>query len=345
MMGSKFLELFPAKEVSDHDFTGMVCAIDGTVWLHQFLKVTSVHHDPASNRLVLIDKTCQLINHLRGFLYRTLNLLQKQIWPVFVFDGASETKERNQLSKAELHNKYLQARSIHAAAVKDGAIPLAKAIGQRMDFAYPIANMESRLILQYLGMPVIVAPGEGEAQCAWLQRKGIVDFIVTKDADALLYGAEWVVKNLAVKQRIVEQYNLKDVLHSLGITRERLVDLAILVGTDYHPGVPGFGARTALKFVKAYGCIEDIITNSNSRDWSSIGVYSSKHPFSTVVDELRGKFLKPVVDDHVVSVEWLEPDVPGIRQFLLETHSLSPDLVRKAIIEIRKAESRRTLYG
>nr|MDO8112094.1 hypothetical protein [Candidatus Sigynarchaeota archaeon] len=273
-MGSKFLELVQAADVSDKDFAGEVCAIDGTAWLHQFLKVTLANHNTSGNRLVLIDKTCQLINHLRGFLYRTLYLLQKQIWPVYVFDGAGETKERNQLSKAELHDKYLRARSMHTAAMKDGAIPLAKAIGQRMDFAYPIADMESRLLLQHLGMPVIAAPGEGEAQCAWLQRRGIVDFIVTKDADALLYGAGRIVKNLAVKQRIAEQYTLKDVLRSLGITQEQLVDLAILVGTDYNPGVQGFGAKTALKLVKIHGRIEDIIINGGSRDWSSIGVNS-----------------------------------------------------------------------
>jgi len=215
---------------------------------------------------------------------------------------------------------------------------LAKAIGQRMDFAYPVAEKESKMLLEFLGMPVITAPGEGEAQCAWLERQGLVDAVVTKDADALLYGAGTVIENLAVKQRMTFQYLLKPILASLGITREQLVDLAILVGTDYNPGLPGIGPRTALKLVRAHGLIEDIITSNPGKDWSSIGVDNVKHPFSPMIETLRARFLKPVVNESPKDIEWHAPDVIGLNQFLLDRHSLSPDLVGKVIMEMKKAE-------
>src|SRR5271157_915922 len=337
-MGSTFHEIIQAIEIHERELAEQAVAIDGTAWLHQFLKVTIANSKQASCRLVLIDKTCQLINHLRGFMYRTHYLLKKRIWPVFIFDGAETRKTRNALSKNQLHDKYRTASKMHAAAVASGAIPLAKAIGQRMDFAYPVAEKESKMLLEFLGMPVITAPREGEAQCAWLERQGLVDAVVTKDADALLYGAGTVIENLAVKQRMTYQYRLKPILTTLGITREQLVDLAIMIGTDYNGGVPGIGPRIALRLVRTHGRIEDIIVANPDKDWLTLGVESAKHPFSPEIEELRARFLQPVVDERPKDIEWHAPDVIGLNQFLLERHSLSPDLVGKVVMNMKKAE-------
>ncbi|NMC05884.1 MAG: hypothetical protein GYA24_11765 [Candidatus Lokiarchaeota archaeon] len=336
-MGSKFHELLQPTGIRDRDLAGMAVAVDGTAWLHQFLKVTLANPADPGNRLVLVDKTCRLINHLRGFLYRTLHLVQHGIWPIYVFDGACDAKQRNALTREQLRERHLAARKLHAAAIKDGAIPLAKAIAQRMDFAYPIAEQESKALLQLLGMPVVDAPGEGEAQCAWLARRGMVDAVVTRDADALLYGAPVVVNNLAVKQKVAEQLVLRDELARLGITRAQLVDLAILAGTDYHAGVPGIGARTALKLLQARGRIEDVIAAHPGKDWSALGVASPRQPFSAFIDEARARFLQPVVNEAVTNVEWRTPDAGAVRRFLLEHHSFSPDLVEKALAGLAKA--------
>jgi len=340
ILGSTFHEIIQAVEIHEGELAGQAVAIDGTSWLHQFLKVTMTNAKGTKGRLVIIDKTCQLINHLRGFMYRTHYLLTKRIWPVFVFDGAETRKTRNAVSKAQLHDKYRAASKMHSQAVQSGAIPLAKAIGQRMDFAYPVAEKESKMLLEFLGMPVITAPGEGEAQCAWLERQGLVDAVVTKDADALLYGAATVIENLAVKQRMTFQYRLKPILALLGITREQLVDLAILVGTDFNPGVPSIGPRTALKLVRSLGRIEDIITKYPDKDWSSLDVDSARHPFSPMIETLRERFLQPVVDERPDAIEWHAPDITGLNQFLLNQHSLSPDLVGKVIMTIQQAERR-----
>src|SRR5271157_6258655 len=124
-MGSTFHEIIQAIEIHERKLAEQAVAIDGTAWLHQFLKVTIANSKQASCRLVLIDKTCQLINHLRGFMYRTHYLLKKRIWPVFVFDGAETRKTRNAVSKAQLHDKYRAASKMHSQAVQSGAIPLA----------------------------------------------------------------------------------------------------------------------------------------------------------------------------------------------------------------------------
>jgi len=336
-MGSRFHEILHPAAIRDRDLAGQAVAIDGTAWLHQFLKVTLANPNDPGSRLVLVDKTCRLINHLRGFLYRTLHLVQHGIWPVYVFDGACDAKARNALAREQLHEKHLAARKMHDEAMRAGAIPLARAVATRMDFAYPIAERESKALLRHLGMPVVEAPGEGEAQCAWLARRGVVDAVVTRDADALLYGAPVVVNNLAVKQKVAERVVLKDELARLGITRAQLVDLAILVGTDYHPGVPGIGPRTALKLLVARGRIEDVIASLPGRDWSCLGVASPKQPFSAFIDEARARFLEPAMDERATSVEWRTADAGAVRRFLLEQHSFSPGLVEKALAGLRDA--------
>ena len=75
-----------------------------------------------SNNYTIVFKTLEE-THLRGFLYRTLHLLQHDIWPVYVFDGACDAKERNQLSREELDDKHLAARKMHAEAIQDGPRP------------------------------------------------------------------------------------------------------------------------------------------------------------------------------------------------------------------------------
>ncbi|MEX2681539.1 MAG: hypothetical protein Q6373_008060 [Candidatus Sigynarchaeota archaeon] len=341
-MGSKFHELLQPIEIRDTSLAGQAVAVDGTAWLHQFLKVTLANPaNPAGpgSRLALVDKTCRLINHLRGFLYRALHLVQHGIWPVYVFDGACDAKGRNARTREQLHEQHVAARKLHEAAMQAGALPLARAIATRMDFAYPIAEQESKALLRHLGMPVVEAPGEGEAQCAWLARRGIVDAVVTRDADALLYGAPVVVNNLAAKQKVAGRLVLKDELARLGITRAQLVDLAILAGTDYHPGVPGIGPRTALRLLRARGRIEDVVAASPGRDWSSLGVASARQPFSPFIDAARARFLEPDVDESVAAVEWRTPDAGAARRFLLEHHSFSPGLVEKALASMMQAMS------
>jgi flap endonuclease-1 len=132
---------------------------------------------------------------------------------------------------------------------------------------------------------------------------------------------------------------LKDVLRALHLAREQLVDLALLVGTDYHPGVPGIGPRTALKLLQAHGRIEDVIAATPGRDWSALGITSHNQPFSAFIDASRARFLQPDVTTRVKDVEWQTADAGVVRQFLLERHSFSPDLVEKALASMGKVKA------
>jgi DNA excision repair protein ERCC-5 len=106
---------------------------------------------------------------------------------------------------------------------------------------------ETKQLLQLFGLPYVTAPMEAEAQCAALEQLGLVDGVITDDADVFLFGGQNVYKNIFEKQRFVESYRMADVERELGCDREALVRLALLLGSDYTLGVRGIGVVNALE--------------------------------------------------------------------------------------------------
>ena len=80
-----------------------------------------------------------------------------------------------------------------------------------------------------------------------------------------LYGSPVMVRNLTShgtrrfgRVMRAERISLPDTLSEHGITREQLVDLGIMVGTDFHPGIKGIGPKTGLKLMKKHGTMEAV---------------------------------------------------------------------------------------
>ena len=330
-MGSKFHSILPVSKLNESDLKGKVVAVDATAWIHQFLKVTMHGKRMESKRLVIMDSTCQVINHLRGFLYRTLHLVKSDIWPVFVFDGAGSIKLRNKIPRNRLHDAHLIIKRAHDAAIEFGMNKLAQELGRNSSFVYPIAELEVKMLLEFLGMPVIMAPGEAEAQCSWLENEHLVDGIVTKDADGLLYGSEIIYRQLAVRQGVVERYVLSEISSHLGLEPNQLIDLAILVGTDYNEGVPRIGPKTALKLLKTHHTIEEIAFRNPTYKWDVLGVHKpEKASWSEKIDKLRNIFLNPPLNEQVEDIQWLSPNTTAVEHFLCEFHSMGKQPVAKA---------------
>jgi flap endonuclease-1 len=166
---------------------------------------------------------------------------------------------------------------------------------------------------------------------------GSADYVGSQDYDALLFGAPRVVRNITItgKRKIPrknimidvkpEVLELNEVLSALDITREQLIDLAILVGTDYNPGIYKVGPKTALKLVRKH-----------------------PHDMQAIFDELgqtvenyegiKQFFLHPDVSDKY-DIRWGQPQPEKIKKFLSEEHSFSPDRVDKVLERLTKAMS------
>ena len=189
---------------------------------------------------------------------------------------------------------------------------------------------ESKKLLDLMGIPWIQAPSEGEATAAHLNIKGAVDYTASQDYDSLLFGAPRLVRNVTIsgKRRlpnrnvrvdvIPETILLDEVLTSNGITREQLIDIGILLGTDFKPdGFQGIGPATALKFIRKYTRIEDISELKGNKDFDP--------------NEIREIFLHPQVSTKEVDMESKNTERDSLEKFLVEEHNFSKDRIETAL--------------
>jgi flap endonuclease-1 len=333
-MGVDLGDLFERKEIELSELKGKVIAIDAYNTLYQFLSIIRQRDGTP-----LIDSHGEITSHLSGFLYRTTNLVEEGIKPIFVFDG----------TPPEFKNAILEERkSVRAKAMLKWEEE--KAGGGEEAFKYAQAsshirgNMieDAKKLLSLMGFPVIQAPSEGEAQAAFIAMNGDAYAVGSQDYDALLFGAPVVVRNLAatgkrklpgkgiyvdVKCEVIE---LESGLRKFEITREQLVDIALLVGTDYNPGIKGIGPKKALKLIKKHGSIEGAL--------GEIGA-DIKH-----LAEIRKLFLVPdVTPDY--EIKWKKPGPSAIIEFLCKEHDFSEARVSKAVERLIEAseEGQQTL--
>ncbi|CAL4921377.1 unnamed protein product [Urochloa decumbens] len=111
---------------------------------------------------------------------------------------------------------------------------------------------ECQELLQMFGLPYIIAPMEAEAQCAYMEMSNLVDGVVTDDSDVFLFGSRNVYKNIFDDRKYVETYFMKDIESELGLTRQQLIRMALLLGSDYTEGVSGIGIVNAIEVVHAF---------------------------------------------------------------------------------------------
>ena len=230
-----------------------IAAVDANNALYQFL---SIIRQPDGTPLM--DKHGRVTSHLSGILFRVSNFMQKGIKPVFVFDGKpavlkQETVDGRRKIRAEAGEKWKEAieRGDEAEAYKQARS------SSRVDTTIIETSKE---LLRLMGLPTIQAPGEGEAQASYMAAKGDARYVISQDYDTLLFGAPTLVRNLTVsgKRKIrgrqitvnPERIVLADTLAGLHLTREQLIEIGILVGTDFNPGIEGVGAKTGLKIVQ-----------------------------------------------------------------------------------------------
>ena len=238
-----------------------IAAVDAHNALYQFL---SIIRQPDGTPLM--DRDGRVTSHLSGILFRNVNFLERGIRPVYVFDGPppefkTRTIEERRIARAEAGVRWEKAL---AAGDIGEAYKQARSSSRIDQFVID----SSKKLLALMGIPYIEAPSEGEAQATHLVVNGDAAYVVSQDYDNLLFGAPVLVRNLTVsgKRKVhgrsitlnPERVLLPEVLKGLGITREELIQIAILVGTDFNTGIKGVGAKTALKMVRE-GSFEKII--------------------------------------------------------------------------------------
>ena len=328
-LGLNLRDLISKTQVSLEDLAGRTVAIDAYNTLYQFLAIIR-----QPNGTPLQDSTGKVTSHLSGLLYRTSNLVELGIKPIYVFDGVppalkSITIERRVEVKRE-------AQALYEKAIKDGKPEKARVYAQATSHLKDYMEQDSKKLLDLMGLPWIQAPSEGEAQAAYLTKKGDADYCGSQDYDSLLFGARRLVRNMTISGRrrlpsknvfievVPEVIMLEEALKSLGITLEQLIDVGILIGTDFNPdGIEGLGPKTALKLIKQHGTLEQSLP------------YIKKAEFPAEPARIREIFLKPPVTDDY-RIEFRKSNVEGIVEFMVEEKEFSEDRVRKTIEKMQK---------
>ncbi len=316
-MGVDLGDLLHRKKIEIKDLSGRWVAIDAFNTLYQFLSIIR-----QKDGTPLMDSQGRVTSHLSGLLYRTANLIEAGVKVAFIFDGEPPS------FKAETLAQRSEAREKAAAAWEE-----AKAAGQDgFKYAQAASRINSeiledgrRLILA-MGLPVIQAPSEGEAQAASMCARGDVELVGSQDYDSLLFGAPLVVRNLAItgkrklpKKNIYvdvepEIINLEEGLARLGVSRKQLVEIGIMCGTDYNSGLTRVGPKTALKLIREKGDLESILAEQEEKIESFA--------------QIREFFLHPhVTDDYEVRMK--KPRVDEIVSFLVEERDFDRERVEK----------------
>jgi flap endonuclease-1 len=328
-LGVNLRDLVPKTVVRLEDLSGKSIAIDAYNALYQFLAII---RQPDGTPLK--DSTGRITSHLSGLLYRTSNLVEIGIKPIYVFDGAPpalkevEIKRRMKV-KEEALIKYEQA-------LKAGRIEEARTYAQATSRLKDYMADDSKRLLDLMGIPWIQAPSEGEAQAAHLTKRRDADYCASQDYDSLLFGAPKLVRNVTISGRrklpskniyievVPEVVELESVLKECGITYEQLIDVGILIGTDFNPdGVKGLGPKTALKLIKDHGNLENALPHLKNAE------------FPAEPQRIREIFLHPKVTDNY-KIKWTEPDVEGVVDFICRERDFSEDRVRKALEKMQK---------
>lgn len=337
-MGVDLGELVESEEIDFADLNDKEIAIDAMNTLYQFLSIIRQRDGTP-----LKDSSGNITSHLSGLFYRNINLLEENIRPVFVFDGAMPDLKEKESSRRR--KKREEAREEWKKLQEEGKVSEAYSKATQSSKINSEMIEEAKDLLDAMGLPYIEAPSEGEAQAAYMSTydySGDIYAVGSQDWDCLLFGADTMVKNLTTrktrktsgggrKEISTERIRLQNVLDQLEVSHEKLVWMGILMGTDFNPdGVHGIGPKTALKLVKEYDDFEELL-NDEKVEWES-----ENDPYNIL------EFLmNPPVED--IEYEFEDPDPDKIREVLVDRHDFSEDRVNSGIKKLEKAlESRQS---
>ena len=319
-MGVKFKDIVSPEEISLKDLEGRTVAIDAYNTIYQFL--SGIRQRDGSP---LMDQNGNVTSHLSGILYRTSAIVDKGIKPIYVFDGDSnehkaKTIEERRAIKEEALEKWEEAKAA-------GNIEEARKFAIRTSRMSPYILESSKKLLEYMGIPYVQAIGEGEAQGAYMVEQGDVWAVASQDYDCLLFGAPRIVRNLTLSGGLsnLEYLELEKVLNEIDVTREQLIDVALMVGTDFNEGIHGIGAKTGLKLIRN-NSLEDILVQKGITE------------VDVEPDELRDIFLKHDVNTDY-DIKFKNANKDKLVEFMCEEHGFSESRVLNVTDKLKKLSS------
>ncbi|XP_019733358.1 probable flap endonuclease 1 homolog isoform X2 [Hippocampus comes] len=271
------------------DYTGKIIALDTSIVMNQF------------------RTAAPSLNPLTGLFFRTLTFLEHEIKPVFVFDG------RPPGEKLAILQKRAEAAGWRSPNHLGTASP------QTKDCVH---------LLKLLGVPVVQAPGDAEAFCAWLVRQGAAESVASEDMDTLPFGAHVLIRQLNAKRDSdIVEYSLPKLLEKLQLTHKEFVDLCILLGCDYCDKIAGLGPKRALRLIQKYRTIENVVLHINRK--------THPVPDNWKYEDARKLFVE-TPHAEVPELMWTEPDEEALVGFFCKCTHVKEERVRRRMERFRQ---------
>lgn len=332
-MGVNIFDLVPKRIIELEALKNKTIAIDAHLVMYQFLSTIR-----QADGTPLKDSHGNITSHLQGLFSRNLNLMQKQIKLCYVFDGKPPELKLKEIERRRSIKHQAEIKYKEAAKKRD--IEEMKKYAQRTSRLTEDMIEEAKELLDALGIPIIQAPSEGEAQASYVVKKGDAYAVGTQDADALMFGAAKIVKNLTISERkkmpgklsymkiLPELITLSDTLEANKLTQDQLIALCILVGTDYNPGgIKGIGPQKALKLVHEHK--NDFEKLFSSAKWGDYFDFSWGDVF-TIIKEM------PVTDKYDLKFKKLDEN--KVTKLLCDGHDFSLQRISDSLKKLNTEE-------
>ena len=337
-MGVQITDLLIRHIIKIEDLAGKKLAVDAFNTIYQFL--TTIRQRDGTP---LMDSKGRVTSHLTGLFSRTTKLMGYDIKLCFVFDG--KPPELKEMESKRRRERKEEAGIKHKAAIEKKDIEEMKKYAARTAYLTDEMIEESKELIDALGLPIVQAPSEGEAQAALMVKKGDVWAVVSQDTDSLLFGADILVRNLSISGRRKktsklayetvqpELVKLKENLDTLGINQEQLIALAILVGTDYNPGgVKGIGPKKGLQLVKEYETDFDKMFKKVGWDFP----FKWTEPFNVIKK-------MPTIKDY--KLKWKDLDRDKVIEILCKRHDFDKQRILKKLNDLEKEKKKKQQKG
>jgi len=329
-MGVAFKDIIPGKEITIEHLNGKILVVDSFNLLYQFL--SSIR---ARDGSLLMDSKGNVTSHLVGLFSRVTNFMSAGIKLVFVFDGKAPDLKQKEREKRK--SMKIEAQKEYEKAKEEENVDLMKKYASRTSILNEQMIEDAKKLISYLGLPVVQAPSEGEAQAAHIVKKENFFGVVSQDYDSLLYATPNLIRNLSIagKRKIADKLsyitvnpeiiNITDVLNEIGLDQDQLIVMAILIGTDYNNGgIKGIGPKNALKLVKEYKRNFDKLFEDVK--WKDFFDFDWKDVFNLFKN-------MPVTDNY--KIQWNNISKEKLKEFLLE-HDFSEERINSTLEKLEK---------
>lgn len=328
-MGLDLKPLLVPTHVKLHDLSSKIIAVDAFNTIYQFLATI---RGPTGE--LLTNFKGEVTSHLSGLFYRNVNLLADNVRLAFVFDGKpSYLKFREIERRQQVKDIAIEKFEV---ALREKRFDDARKFGQATSILTDKMIDESKILLSYLGIPTIQALSEGEATAAYLTNTDQAYTCASQDYDSILFGAKRLIRNLTISGKrkvpnkkayidiVPEMFSFQDILSQTKLTRAQLIDVGILIGTDFNPGgIRGIGPKTALKLIQKYSRLEEV---------KDIKEKLSDIPYR----EIRELFLNPEVAT-IADVEFNSVNYDKVRTFLCDRMNFSVERVNGALDKLKSS--------